>query len=391
MRLRNPAVVLNPGTAGVGVIHALSRGDVDIITVGRRWPPLLGRFSQFPKLHITYRPRRGETLADCLLATADRFDGRGVLFPAIDVDLEAVILAQDRLSERYHVPCAPHIGMRIFDKSWHYELADRTGVPIPRSTRFLGGAAPDLDGFRFPLIVKPASRTEEAGGRAFRLRVLDDRADLDRCLDEFAREHPGREFQIAENIPGEPDTLYTIGAYANRDGRVLRTYGGRKMSQYPYTHGDASIAESVTVPAAVHRMASALLEDARFHGISQVEFKYDARDQLYKLLEINGRSWSWIKLAAFSGINLPLIQYHDLTGDPRLEAVLAAEQDNGYFLVREALIRLNQLEIERARIAALQRHKTLVPAVYHPGEGRLGLAYRLAMAVQRWRGGDGLG
>ncbi len=34
--LRNPAVVLNPGTAGVGIIHALSLGDVDIVTVGAR-------------------------------------------------------------------------------------------------------------------------------------------------------------------------------------------------------------------------------------------------------------------------------------------------------------------------------------------------------------------
>ena len=45
MRPRNPAVVLTPGTAGVGLIHALSLARVDIVTVGRNWPPLLGRFS----------------------------------------------------------------------------------------------------------------------------------------------------------------------------------------------------------------------------------------------------------------------------------------------------------------------------------------------------------
>ena len=98
------------------------------------------------------------------------------------------------------------------------------------------------------------------------------------------------------------------------------------------------------MPEVVVRQARALLEEARFHGISQVEFKYDARDDQYKLLEINGRAWSWIKLPAFSGVNLPLIQYYDLTNDPRLDAALASPQRDGFFLVRDALIVLNKLD-----------------------------------------------
>ena len=89
----------------------------------------------------------------------------------------------------------------------------------PASLSFLAGAAPDLTGFRFPLIIKPSSRTEAVGGRAFRLRVVDDQPQLDAFLAELAREHAGREFQLAENIPGDPTTLYTVGAYADRSGR----------------------------------------------------------------------------------------------------------------------------------------------------------------------------
>jgi len=388
MPLRSPAVVLNPGTAGVGIIHALSLGGVDIVTVGRTWPPLLGRFSRFPKQRFTYDPSAGETVTDCLLRIAGRFDGMGVLFPAIDIDLEAILLAQDRLAARYHVPAAPHIGADIFAKNWQYELARRAGVPIPRSLRFHAGERPDLSGYRFPLIIKPSSRTEAVGGRAFRLRVVDDAAGLDAFLAELERDHAGREFQLAENIPGDPTTLYTVGAYANRQGRVLRAYTGRKLSQYPYTHGDASIAETLSVPEVVVTQACALLEAARFHGISQVEFKYDARDDQYKLLEINGRSWSWIKLPAFSGVNLPLIQYYDLTDDPRLDAALAAPQRDGFFLVRDALVQLNKLPIERALIDDLSRRKTRIGAVPYDKDPRLTLVHRLALLAMRVTGGN---
>lgn len=382
MRPRNPAIVLNPGTAGVGLIHALSLGGVDIVTVGRVWPPLLGRFSRFPLRHIPYDVRR-ESLADCLLRVAGDFDGRGVLFPAIDVDLESILLAQARLAERYHVPAAPHIGADIFAKNWQYDLARRVGVPIPASIKFVAGEAPDLSGLRLPYIIKPSSRTEAVGGRAFRLKVVHDARERDAFLAELARDYAGREFQLAENIPGDPSALVTVGAYGDRHGRVLRTYTGRKRSQHPYTHGDASIAETIALPEIVTRHASALLEAARFHGISQVEFKYDARDDLYKLLEINGRSWSWIKLPAFSGVNLPLIQYYDLTGDPRLDAALASPQRDGFFLVRDALIALNRLPIEQQMIAELSRTKTRVGAVPYRKDPLLTAVHGAAMLATR--------
>jgi D-aspartate ligase len=375
------AVVLNPGTAGVGIIHALALAGIDVVAVGRSWPPLLGRLSRFPRRFFSYRPAAGEKLTDCLLRIAPEIGAKGVLFPAIDVDLEAILLAQDRLAEHYHVPAAPHIGADIFAKNWQYELAERVGVPIPRSLRFRAGEPPDLTGFRFPLIIKPSSRTEAVGGRAFRLQVVDDQAQLDAFLAQLAREHAGREFQLAENIPGDPTTLYTVGAYADRSGKVLRTYTGRKLSQYPYTHGDASIAESLSVEPRVVDQAVRLLEGARFHGISQVEFKYDARDDAYKLLEINGRSWSWIKLPAFSGVNLPAIQYYDLTGDPRLADALAVPQSHDFFLVRDALVRLNRLPLERDLIADLRRRKKLISAVRWKRDPLLTLVYRLAAAA----------
>jgi predicted ATP-grasp superfamily ATP-dependent carboligase len=375
-RLRNPAIVMNSETTGVGIIQALGLGAIDTITVERRWPPALGRFSRFPKQRAFYRPRRGETLIDALLQLSEHFDGKGVLFPSTDADLEALILARDELSERFHLPAAPHIGLRIFEKNWQYELAERSGVPIPRSVRFAAGCAPDLSGFRFPLIIKPSSRANSAGSHVFRLRLLENAVQLERTLDEIAGKFAGRDFQIAENIPGESDRLCTIGAYSGGDGKVLRSYSGRKITQHPYTHGMASIAESLTLPDEVFRHAETLLNEARFHGISQVEFKYDARDRQYKLLEIHGRSWLWVKLAAFSGVNLPLIQYYDLTGDPRLRRALEVQQNDGRFFVFDHHVKLNNLPAERELLRAIQRRKQMVSAIDAPGEWQLSLVHR---------------
>lgn len=384
-RLRNPAVVVNAETAGIGIIHALGSAGVDIVTLEKRWPPKLGRFSRFARRRVTYDPRRGETMVKALLELAREFEGTGVLFPSTDLDLEELIGGHAALSARYHVPANPEIGTRIFEKNWQYELAERTGMPVPRNVRFAAGSQPDVTGFRHPLIIKPSSRAETAGDRVFRLRLLDSPDDLARCLEEVAREFPGREFQVGENIPGEPDQLYTVGSYSNRQGRVLRSYTGRKLTQWPYYHGMASVSESLALPPNVVDDARRLLEAARFHGISQVEMKYDARDQRYKLMEINGRSWLWVKLSAFSGVNLPLIQYYDLTGDARLQAAIDAPQANDRFFVYDFHVRLNDRADERARIAELAREKTMVPAIFHPGEWKLGAAHRVLSQLKLWK------
>ena len=49
----------------------------------------------------------------------------------------------------------------------------------------------------------------------------------------------------------------------------------------------------------------------RFHGIADVEFKWDEREHVYKLLDINPRPWLWINLPTACGVDLPYAAYLD--------------------------------------------------------------------------------
>ncbi len=383
--LRNPAVVLNCETGGIGILHSLAGSGIDIVTVERDWPPAFGRWSRYPKLRLTYRPWRGESLVDALLRLRGSFEGRGVLFPSTDADLAVLIEHRSQLEPAYHIPAAEPIGMRIFEKNWQYELAEQVGVPMPRHVRFRAGEFPKVQGLRFPLVVKPSARASGARAKTFRLKVCRDEQELGHTLRELAREHEGRAFQVSENIPGEPTRLVTVGSYSDRSGKVLRSFIGRKVTQFPYYYGEASVAEALSPIPEVLDSARRLLEAAGFHGISQVEFKYDERDSTYKLIEINPRSWSWIKLATRAGVNLPLIQYWDLVGDARLQEALAQPQEDRWFFVYYFYVRRNRLESERRQIAELARRKTMVPAVDDDGERWLPFVHRAVSLVKLLR------
>src|SRR5213596_1144981 len=119
---------------------------------------------------------------------------------------------------------------------------------------------------------------------------------------------------VQELVPGDDDTLYTVGSYLTSDGRPVGVFSGRKLRQTPRGIGTCRVGEAVWVQEAVDA-ALRLLAEFGYSGISQVEFKRDPRDGRFKLMEVNPRLWEWHGLAAACGVDLPLIAYRDVTGE----------------------------------------------------------------------------
>ena len=142
--------------------------------------------------------------------------------------------------------------------------------------------------------------------QAFRCATLDEVAEAYTSAEEFAP-------MVQELIPGEDDTLYTVGSYLTREGLPLGVFSGRKLRQTPPGVGTCRVGEAVWMQGTVDA-AMRLLGEFGYFGLSQVEFKRDHRDGRFKLMEINPRLWQWHGLAAACGVDLPRIAYADLVG-----------------------------------------------------------------------------
>ena len=66
----------------------------------------------------------------------------------------------------------------------------------------------------------------------------------------------------------------------------------------------------------VFRQGATLLKQIGYQGYASVEFKLDDRDNLFKLMEINGRVSMNNSHALKCGINLPLTMYNNALGLP---------------------------------------------------------------------------
>ncbi len=116
---------------------------------------------------------------------------------------------------------------------------------------------------------------------------------------------------IQELIPG-PDA-YGVNYNAYRvGGAIVAECTARKVRQAPPGFGLPRVVRSVEVPQVVEP-GRAILEALGLEGFACTEFKYDARDRTFKLLEVNGRHNLSTLLSVRSGMNFPWISYRHLT------------------------------------------------------------------------------
>ena len=116
---------------------------------------------------------------------------------------------------------------------------------------------------------------------------------------------------VQEFIPGDDAALFGYLAFWDAEGREHSWLTKQKLRQYPRFIGDGSFQISVNARE-VADLSRELLRKFAYRGLVAVEFKHDARDGTYRLMEINPRTVSGNQLAIRAGVDFPWIVYQYL-------------------------------------------------------------------------------
>jgi predicted ATP-grasp superfamily ATP-dependent carboligase len=99
----------------------------------------------------------------------------------------------------------------------------------------------------------------------------------------------------------------------------LAHFSHRRLREYPVSGGPSTLRESIDDPLAKD-YGERLLKALDWYGVAQVEFRYDPRDGLPKLMEINPRFWGSLPLAVFAGVDFPYLLFRLALGLPAEKA-----------------------------------------------------------------------
>lgn len=248
---------------------------------------------------------------------------RAVLLPCSDAWVLRVARAAGSVGPRFvaSVP-SPETIDRLLDK-WHLaELTRALGLPHPRTVAIDAsrGAAQVPEDVLAGAFLKPRDSLNffaRFGVKAFR---VSSRAELSECLARVAG--TGLELQLQEYVPGPPSSHYFVDGFVDRTGRMAGTQARRRGRMYPPDFGNSTSFESVAptdIQPAVDAMTR-LLAHVQYRGVFSAEFKRDARDGVFRLIEVNVRPWWYVEFAGRGGMDVTAMAVADALGLPVVPA-----------------------------------------------------------------------
>lgn len=204
----------------------------------------------------------------------------------------------------------PSVNVVGMDKAKTAEASAKYGLPFPR-TYFFENPDDDLKvlDIDFPLILKPRKL---AGSRGQYL--IKNREDLVKSLNIVGNKKS--DYIVQEWIPGDIKNLCTLGIIFDESHQLKAVFTARRLD----TMHSKRVNQGITTYLVSEKISEIIesginfLKNIKWRGIAELEFKFDERDSKFKLLEINPRVWSWIKLPMECGVDFPKIYYDLLCG-----------------------------------------------------------------------------
>jgi len=199
------------------------------------------------------------------------------------------------------------------DKRLTYRKAEELGIAAPWTSS--GRAPQDLQRqpLPFPLILKPGINHHFFPHTNVKALPADNLSELVRRYAQMNQYIPAEEILIQERIPGGGECQYSFCGLC-QEGKVIASLVARRLRQYPVDFGNASTFVETAVAPEVDAAGRNFLEAIGFDGMAEVEFKFDVRDNKYKILDVNARPWGWHTLGAAAGINFSYLLWRQKTG-----------------------------------------------------------------------------
>ncbi len=309
------AVVVGGDYQGLAIARSIGRRGASVCVIDDE--ASIARFSRYVTHYLRVRDLRDEShCVAALLGMGRRLGLAGwVVFPTREETVAACSRHRSELSRLYRIPTPEWDAVQwAWDKRNTYGRARALGIPTPRTWQPSDPSELPALARHLPLVIKPAIKEHffyETKAKAWRADTID---ELLRAYREAAAITDPGEILVQELIPGTGRDRVAYCAFF-KDGRAAASMTVRRLRQHPPQFGRAStLVETVELPA-LEEPSTKFLSDIGYYGLVELEYMFDPRDRIYKLLDVNARTWGYHSLGAAAGVDFPALLFADQMGE----------------------------------------------------------------------------
>ncbi|MFA6146776.1 MAG: hypothetical protein WC899_01020 [bacterium] len=327
-RHKVPVLVLNCKLGGLAIMRSLGSLGIPLygVDADAKAPGLLSRYCRREYIREFDESRPIEYLE--FLRGLGKGLGKGtILIPTSD-ELSIFVAEQAEALKEYFVfpDNTSDLVRNLASKEGMYHLARKHAVPSPFTEfpKSLDDVLAYLESARLPIMLKGiyGNRLEERSGKKMVLvRTKDELIEVYKSLED--PDHPN--LMLQEYIPGGDDQIYIFNGYFDHRSDCLCGFTGHKIRQFPVHVGCASLGvcrwnEEVAV------QTTTFMKNLGYKGILDIGYRWDERDGLYKVLDINPRIGQAFRLfVSRNGMDVARSLYLDLTGQEQVHPITSRE------------------------------------------------------------------
>jgi len=223
------------------------------------------------------------------------------IYPTNDFHVSLLSRNKTKLSQFYKIASDDwDIIETFYNKKKTYKYVSGIGIPVP-VTRFPENESDirSYDG-AYPCIIKPAVMHTFYKKTKKKVLLCKDKAELLTYYRQVNQIIPSDEIMIQEIIPGDGRNQFSA-CYFSIKGEPVISLTACRMRQHPLDFGNATTYAETVYNNEILESGIKILKDSKYTGICEVEFKKDDRDNKYKFLEVNTRTWKWHVIGEISG------------------------------------------------------------------------------------------
>jgi D-aspartate ligase len=386
MKLKNKAVVLGTNYyIGLSIARCLGRNGVHVVSADHSKKGAYGRHSKYlsEKIIVPNYKTHPEEFIDALIDFAKKQDKKPVLYPSADQYVEMMDRYMDRLRPYYLYPDnRKGLCLDLMNKESIHKMAEDLEVLVPETVKTNRDDYADEVRAKigFPCLVKPTDSPSFVDKFRRKLFIVESEKEMKDAVDK-ARE-AGLEVIVQRIIPGFDDHMYTFDAYMDKDSNITHWLTCQKFRQYPINYG-ASVYTSQKYEPALYDIGSRFFKGVGFKGFAEIEFKKDAVNGKFYLIEANIRTTNLNVMLDKAGINMPLCTYSEMIGEPLPPK--AIEHETGYtfrylfedYFAIKGYISTGQLTKKEIKESL---NRKIVPAIWDKDDPLPGASYTLLVA-----------
>jgi predicted ATP-grasp superfamily ATP-dependent carboligase len=308
------ALIVGGAHGSLAMARSLGRAGIPVVYVTN--DQAITKYSRYTTHAVHWLGPNQPGAAEQLIALARKLGLVGyVLFPGGDAEVRMVAQSHATLATTFRLMTPPWETTRwALDKKLTYARAAALDIDHPKSFYPANRRESAQIDCRFPVLVKPTTRFDNNAFTQAKAWRADDSAELVARFDQALVAASVDSISVQEIIPGNGDAQFSYAALWDR-GKPLASLVARRRRQFPIDVGYCSTYVRTLECPAVEEASERLLQSLDYHGLVEVEYKFDHRDGRYKILDVNVRGWTWIALGARAGVDFPLLNWRLAMGE----------------------------------------------------------------------------